>query len=408
MADFKVTKCIAREVLDSRGNPTVEVELHTADGFSTAIVPSGASTGTYEALELRDGGSRYLGKGVQKAVANVGDIARGIRGFDIREQEKLDNYMIKLDGTPNKTKLGANAILGVSMAAARLSSNLSGMELYEYLARLAGTKPKMVAPFANIVNGGQHASGDLKIQEFMIVPRMPKFADSMRAVSEVYHTLKGLLKERYGKNSVNVGDEGGFAPPFKTGDEALKTIRDAIEKAGYKGKVEPALDAAASAFFSNGIYGLEQPFNSKQLVDYWKRLVADYGVVSLEDPFAEDDFEGWALLTKALGSKIPIIGDDLLVTNVNRIKIAVEKKLCNSLLLKVNQIGSLTEAIQAAKLAISNSWGVMVSHRSGETEDTFIADLSVALGCGQIKIGAPCRSERTAKYNRLLRISEKL
>jgi enolase len=408
MSDFVISKCIAREVLDSRGNPTVEVEMCTKQICASAIVPSGASTGTYEALELRDNDERFHGKGVQKAVKNVGLISKQIVGLDVREQEKLDDLMIKLDGTKNKSVLGANAILGVSMAAARLAAKLQGVELWQYLSKLAGTKPRMAVPFSNVINGGAHAGSELPIQEFMITPQGKNINENVRMVSEVYHSLKKLLVKEYGKMAANVGDEGGFAPPIKTGDEALRLLTSAIEASGYTGKVRVAVDAAASGFFSDGKYKLEQSYSPTHLVDYWEGLVKKYGIYSLEDPFAEDDFEGWRLATERMGGKMQIVGDDLLVTNVDRIHMAIQGKLCNALLLKVNQIGSLTEAIAAANLAFKNGWKVMVSHRSGETEDTFIADLAVGLGCGQIKLGAPCRSERTAKYNRLLRIGETL
>ncbi len=407
MPDFAIKNVFAREVLDSRGNPTVEVEIHTATHRATAIVPSGASTGVHEALELRDGDFRYHGKGVLGAVRNVAKIGQHIVGLDVRKQKEIDELMIKLDGTQNKSALGANAILGVSMCAARLAAMAQDKQLYHYLAELAATTPKLVCPFANVINGGQHADNELKIQEFMIVPiGIEKFKERMRAVSEVYHTLKGLLLKLYGKSATNVGDEGGFAPMIKSAEDALELLQRAIKESGYQGRLRLAIDAAASYFYNGESYVLEQSLTREQLVGYWVKLVSIYDIYSLEDPFAEDDFEGFRMLTERLGDKLQIIGDDLLVTNPERLKIAIQKRACNSLLLKLNQIGTLTEAIQAAKLAYSAGWKVMVSHRSGETEDTFIADLAVALGCGQIKLGAPCRSERTAKYNRLLRIAE--
>ncbi|MBW2987907.1 phosphopyruvate hydratase [Candidatus Woesearchaeota archaeon] len=408
MVDYVIRRCFAREVLDSRGNPTVEVEMHTRSGYATAMVPSGASTGKHEALELRDNNNRYMGKGVRRAIANVDLIAKKLVGSDVREQRCIDQLMINMDGTPNKSKLGANAILGVSMCAARLAAQLSGKPLYQYLAEFSEREPKMAVPFANIINGGAHAGNHLKIQEFMIVPQAETFAENMRIVSEVYHTLKKILKEEYGLGATNVGDEGGFAPPIATADEALGLIERAIEDSGHADRVKLAIDAAASYFYIDGKYELEQTLTPQQLADYWEQLVAEHNLISLEDPFAEDDYDGFQLLMQRLGNRLQIVGDDLLVTNVKRIKMAITKNLCNALLLKLNQIGTVTEAIEAAHLAFANNWGVMVSHRSGETEDTFIADLAVALGCGQIKLGAPCRSERTAKYNRLLRISEQL
>jgi len=402
-----ITKIIAREVLDSRGNPTLETEVFAGTESAKAMVPSGASTGSHEALELRDNDNRYMGKGVLKAIKNVEQISLKLTGMDVREQAKLDSAMIEFDGTANKSLLGANAMVGVSMASARLAARLLHKELFEYISELAGTKAKPVIPFANVINGGRHAGNELAIQEFMIVPQSDSTPENVRMVSEVYHTLKKLLKEKYGPNSINVGDEGGFAPPLKSGEDALKLLTEAIAGAGYEGKVKIAVDAAASEFYSDGKYSLEQPLSKEQLAEYWGRMVGEFNIVLLEDPFAEDDFEGFKLVTEKLGKKLQIMGDDLLVTNVSRIKLALKEQLCNSLLLKVNQIGTLTEAINAAKLAFENGWKVMVSHRSGETDDAFIADLAVGLGCGQLKCGAPARGERTAKYNRLLRISER-
>ncbi len=407
MMDYVITKIIAREVLDSRGNPTLETEVFAGTESAKAMVPSGASTGSHEALELRDNDNRYMGKGVLKAIKNVEQISLKLTGMDVREQAKLDSAMIEFDGTANKSLLGANAMVGVSMASARLAARLLHKELFEYISELAGTKAKPVIPFANVINGGRHAGNELAIQEFMIVPQSDSTPENVRMVSEVYHTLKKLLKEKYGPNSINVGDEGGFAPPLKSGEDALKLLTEAIAGAGYEGKVKIAVDAAASEFYSDGKYSLEQPLSKEQLAEYWGRMVGEFNIVLLEDPFAEDDFEGFKLVTEKLGKKLQIMGDDLLVTNVSRIKLALKEQLCNSLLLKVNQIGTLTEAINAAKLAFENGWKVMVSHRSGETDDAFIADLAVGLGCGQLKCGAPARGERTAKYNRLLRISER-
>jgi len=399
----------AREVLDSRGNPTVEVDVRVGKHLGRAIVPSGASTGIHEALELRDKTKRYLKKGVQKAVGNVNDVlSKKVIGMDIHDQHGIDKVMIDLDGTKNKSKLGANAILGVSMAAARAGALVNDDALYLYLARLFGNKRMTLpVPFSNVINGGEHAGNDLAIQEFMIVPVGARnFARAVQMVSETYHVLKGLLKKKYGKLSVNVGDEGGFAPPLDDARKALNILMKAVSIAGYEKKIKIAIDAAASEFYNRGIYCLKRQFNADMLVNYYHELVKKYPIVSLEDPFAEDDFEAYSKFMKK--ARIQVIGDDLLVTNVERIRMAHEMKLCNSLLLKVNQIGTLTEAMAAAKLAYRYGWTVVVSHRSGETEDSFISDLAVGLGCGQIKLGAPCRSERTAKYNQLIRIEEEL
>lgn len=413
---FRIKGVKAREILDSRGNPTVEVEFFTGSGIASAMVPSGASTGSYEALELRDGDkNRFRGKGVLKAVSNVNKLINPkIQWLDSRDQGNLDNQMCVLDGTPNKSKLGANAILGVSMAVCRGAAQLQGIPLYKHLAHLAYEKqPKkyiLPVPSFNIINGGAHGGNNLAVQEFMIMPVGCKtFADALRAGSETYHELKDLLGKKYGKTATNVGDEGGFAPPLNSATEALDFINQAINNAGYKGKVKIALDCAASEFFANGIYTIDgKTLVGDQLVDYYGEFFKKYPIVSIEDPFAEDDFASFAKLTKKYGSKIQVVGDDLLVTNPSRIMRGIDYNACNALLLKVNQIGTVTEAINAALLARKNKWGVMVSHRSGETADTFIADLVVGLGTGQIKSGAPCRYERLSKYNELLRIEEEL
>lgn len=395
----------AREVLDSRGNPTVEAELTTEAGTVTAIVPSGASTGTHEALELRDNDkNRYLGKGVLNAVKNVNTtIAKELKG-KLLDPIAIDKALIALDGTKNKEKLGANAILAVSMAAFRAAALTEKIELYAYLAEIFDLKPSIPIPYAVVVEGGKHAGGDLYMQEFMIVPiKAVNFSEGARIVSETYHFIEGIIREKYGATSANVGFEGAFAPALSTPEDALDLITEGIKKAGHTGKVKLAMDPAASEFFKDNTY---QRMTKTEMMVKYTELVKKYPIISLEDPFAEDDFESWAGF-HAKHQKLQLVGDDLLVTNVERIKMAKEKKLCNALLLKVNQIGTVTEAVEAAKLAQSYGWNVMVSHRGGETEDTFIADLSVALGCGQIKIGAPCRSDRVAKYNRLLRIEEK-
>lgn len=420
-----VTKIHARYVYDSRGNPTVEVDLTTDKGLFRSIVPSGASTGVHEALELRDGDkSKWLGKGVLKAVANVNDvIAPAVlkAGIDIVDQNKFDDFLNSLDGTPNKSKLGANAILGVSLAAAKAAAAAKGVPLYEHLATVAGGKTDkfvLPVPFQNVLNGGSHAGGALAFQEFMIVPTgAPTFAEALRMGSEVYHNLKSITKKKYGQSAGNVGDEGGVAPDVNSPREALDLIVSAIETAGYTGRVGIALDVASSEFYKDGKYDLDfknpesdesKWLSGEQLADLYEELIKEYPIVSIEDPFGEDDWDAWVYFFKKCSDKIQIVGDDLTVTNPIRIKTAIEKKAANALLLKVNQIGSLSESIQAAKDSYAANWGVMVSHRSGETEDTFIADLSVGLRSGQIKTGAPARSERLAKLNQILRIEEEL
>ena len=409
---MKITKLFARQVLDSRGNPTIEVEAYFNNYIGRAIVPSGASTGKYEALELRDGKGDYSGMAVTKAVNNVNKIIAGkLVGAEFLNQKSVDDFLISLDGTANKSKLGANAILGVSMAVCRLAAAVKQKQLYEYIGEIAAVEPKnfrIPIPFSNIINGGKHAGSSLKMQEFMIAAvNARSFKDAARMTSETYHVLKGLIQEKYGKGATNVGDEGGFAPQLTTPEQALDLITDAIKKAGYKGKVRIAMDAAASEFYDEKEqkYVMDRPYTREEMVEYYLRLIKNYDIVSIEDPFDQDDYEGFNKLTVA-AKKTRIIGDDLLVTNPERIKHAVENKLCNALLLKVNQIGTVSEAIAAAKLAMLANWRVMVSHRSGETEDTFIADLAVGLGCGMIKLGAPCRSDRVAKYNQLLRLEE--
>lgn len=409
-----ITRIIAREILDSRGNPTVEADVFLADGaMGRAAVPSGASTGKHEAVELRDGTKPFGGLGVMKAITNVEvAIAHALRGMDALDQRGVDNAMLALDGTPNKARLGANAILAVSIAVSRAAAKSLGKEDYEYLARLTGERPSLPIPFCNVINGGKHAEGNLKAQEFMIVPVGARsFTEATQMVSEVYHLLKGLIKARHGARAVHVGDEGGFAPPLATAEEALELLSEAVEKAGYRKRVFFAMDPAASEFYDGKRYivGNDVAFTPEELLRYWRRLTKRFPVISLEDPFDQDDYLSWHLLLHDVlrrKAKLQVVGDDLTVTNVERIRMASSERLCNALLLKVNQIGTLSEAIEAARLARAEGWNVMVSHRSGETEDPFIADLAVALGCGQIKLGAPCRSDRTAKYNRLLRIEE--
>lgn len=406
----------ALEILDSRGNPTVEVELITQDNSFVAAVPSGASTGDYEAVELRDNAKRYLGKGVRKAVNNVErKIASKIKGMSVFNQFEIDSLLIDFDKTSDKHRLGANAILGVSLAAARAGADAHGMVLLEYIKQILSEKKqlKMPRPFFNVINGGKHAGNNLPFQEFMISPKTKRFKDALRIGSEVYHTLKKVIEKKYGKNATNVGDEGGFAPPIKKAEDAFDLLKIAIRKAGYTGKVEIAMDCAASEFYVenkklgkvSGYYQLHKRFTRDQLIDYYLKLIRKYKIISMEDPFDQEDYESFAKLNKeAKKYKCQIVGDDLTVTNVERIRAAIDDNSCNCLLLKVNQIGTLSEAIEAVRLAYNNGWKIMVSHRSGETEDSFIADLAVGIGCGQIKAGAPCRGERTAKYNQLLRI----
>eukprot|EP00088_Acartia_fossae_P070587 TRINITY_DN9500_c0_g1_i4.p1 TRINITY_DN9500_c0_g1~~TRINITY_DN9500_c0_g1_i4.p1 ORF type:complete len:433 (-),score=163.52 TRINITY_DN9500_c0_g1_i4:438-1736(-) len=415
-----IKKIHARQIYDSRGNPTVEVDLTTEKGIFRAAVPSGASTGIYEALELRDKGDTWHGKGVSKAVDNVNNlIAPELvkANLDPVEQVNIDEMMLKLDGTDNKNKLGANAILGVSMAVCKAGAAHKGVPLYRHIADLAGVKDViMPVPALNVINGGSHAGNKLAMQEFMVLPTGAScFSEAMRMGSELYHHLKGIIKKKYGLDATAVGDEGGFAPNFQNNGEALELLVEAIKKSGYEGKIQIGMDIAASEFFKNGKYDLDfkNPeskeadwITSDQLGEMYKGFIKDYPVVSIEDPFDQDDWEGYTKLTSE--TSIQIVGDDLLVTNPKRIQTAIDKKACNALLLKVNQIGSVTESIKAHQMAKGQGWGTMVSHRSGETEDCFIADLVVGLGTGQIKTGAPCRSERLAKYNQLLRIEEEL
>ncbi len=409
----KINSVHARQILDSRGNPTVEAEVVTEKGVFIGMAPSGASTGTHEVLELRDGGHAFDGVGVTKAVSNANlIIAPKLVGKDCTEQEQLDNLMIALDGTKNKAKLGANAIVPISIAIAKAGAASMQMPLYEYLGKLSGNKKFVLpVPQLNVINGGKHARRENDIQETMIMPAKAKtFSEAMQVSIEVYHVLKKLLRHKFGAQGTLVGDEGGFVPNVGI-EEKLGFVIKAVEDAGHADKVSLALDSAASEFYhhEHGFYALEdKKFFPQELVDYYAKLCETYKIISLEDAMYEEDWDGWSKLTAKLGKKIQIVGDDLLVTNVERIKKAVQLKACNSLLLKVNQIGTVTESIKAAQLAKQSGWTVVVSHRSGETEDTFIADLAVGLGAGQCKFGGPCRSERTAKYNQLLRIEEAL
>lgn len=409
---MKITSIKAREILDSRGNPTIEVDLFAGKNMFRAMVPSGASTGEHEAHELRDDEKRYLGKGVQKAVDNVNDmIAPKLKGMDCKEQTKIDNLMIKLDGTKNKSNLGANAILGISMAVCKAGAYSSKLELYKYISKIAKNKRLLLpVPCFNVINGGKHAGNRLDVQEFMILPtEAGSFKEALKMGSETYHILKNIIQKKYGKDATNVGDEGGFAPNIQSMEDALDLLMEAIEKAGYKDKSKIGLDAASSEFFKDWRYHFEgKILSNEDMLKRYKEIVKKYPIVSIEDPFDQNDFDTPQRLTKYLKDKVQVVGDDLLVTNPERIKKAVSMKTCNALLLKINQIGTITEAVEAYKIAKKAKWNVMISHRSGETEDSFIADLAVGLGTGQIKSGAPCRSERLSKYNRLLRIEEKL
>lgn len=435
---MKIANIESLQILDSRGNPTIQVEVVLQDGSKGIFqVPSGASTGIHEALELRDGNKNvYHGKGVEKAISNVYSVKSHLLNKEFT-QEELDRELIRLDGTPNKSKLGANAILGVSIAFARATAVSQNKPLYQYLSEIVDAKriidkkkKDTFKPFAvldqkehthlfvNVINGGQHSGNALNIQEFMLVPIFGTLQDKVRAVSEIYHALKKIIAEKYGKDQTGVGDEGGFAPNIAKATEALDLLVEAIKKMNYEGKVALALDAAASDFYdaSTGLYEVEEglKLDHKQLTDYWNKLAQKYPLISFEDPMAEDDFEGFAYFKQNItklkmtnplnGTNMPlIVGDDLLVTNPARVKLAKDKNLCSALLLKINQIGTLTESIEAHQLAQSFGWHTIVSHRSGEASDSFISDLCVAMR-GSIKLGAPCRGERVAKFNRLLEI----
>jgi len=408
----KITSLKARQVLDSRANPTIEAEIGTGKGFFSAIVPSGASTGVHEALELRDNEKPYFGKGVLGAVSNVNnDIAKSIVGKGFSSQKELDQALLDADATDNKSRLGANAILSVSMAFAKAMAFENHQRLYEFLNEISGKK-KFVLPIPqmNVLNGGKHAGKEADIQEHMLLPmKFKSFSEALQAGTETYHTLKKILKQKYGYYATLLGDEGGFVPPIDSVEDRLELMLKAIGDSGYAGKIMIGLDCASSEFYKEGKYAIgENKYSGAELVDFYADLVKKYNVVSIEDGMAEDDWGSWTKLTSKLGNKTQLVGDDLLVTNAKRIQKALETKACNSLLLKVNQIGTVTESIEAAKLALKNNWSVVVSHRSGETEDSFIADLVVGLGTGQSKFGAPARSERVAKYNQLLRIEEML
>ena len=405
-----IQSIVAREILDSRGNPTVEVDIRLESGvFARAAVPSGASTGAFEAAELRDGGSRYLGKGVTSAVGNVtSKIAPVIKGMDVFEQRAIDLKMIELDATVNKSSLGANAILGVSLAVAKAAATERKLPLYSFLG---GSDAELLpVPMMNILNGGAHADTNVDIQEFMIAPiGAENFKEALRWGAEIYHSLKSVLKKR--GLATSIGDEGGFAPNLESNRAALDLIIEAIEKAGYRvgTQVALAMDVAATEFYNDGKYNFEgAQLSASEMIAYYKGLTDSYPLVSIEDPLSEDDWDGWSAITKELGSRVQLVGDDLFVTNPERLKRGIDSGTANALLVKVNQIGTLTETMDAVAMAHKAEYRTMMSHRSGETEDTTIADLAVALSCGQIKTGAPARSERVAKYNQLLRIEEEL
>jgi len=403
-----IAEVTARQILDSRGNPTVEVDVRLDSGaLGRAAVPSGASTGVHEALELRDGGETYGGKGVMRAVENVrGEIAQAVGGADPSDQEALDRRLIELDGTPNKGRLGANALLGVSLAAAKAAAADAGVSLFRYLGGdAARTLP---VPMLNVINGGAHAQNSIDLQEFMVVPvGAESFADALRVGAEVYHSLRAVLHERgFG---TGVGDEGGFAPDLESSEAAIEAILEAAERAGHRERIAIALDPAASEVFEDGVYrfeGREKP--SAEMPAFWADLIGRYPIVSIEDGLAEDDWETWAQLTRELGERVQLVGDDLFVTNPVRLQRGIEAGVGNSILVKVNQIGTLTETLEAIRMAQEAGYTAVISHRSGETEDTTIADLAVATNAGQIKTGAPARSDRVAKYNQLLRIEEEL
>ena len=414
MGDNPITMVFAREILDSRGNPTVEVEVRTKDYWARASAPSGASTGTHEVLELRDWGKRYNGKGTQKAVANItGPIAKKLLGMDCAKQREIDEALIKLDGTPNKENLGGNATVAVSMAVARLGAHAQGFQLTDWIGKISKRDPTLLpVPFMNILNGGKHAGTDLSIQEFMVVPAgAGSFSEGLRMGTEVYHALGKMIVKKYGVGAKNVGDEGGFAPQINDARGALDCISKAIGECGYEKEVFMALDSAASSFYDEKkrVYNLDgKQVKAGGMLKFYEELLNSYKIVSYEDPFYEEDFDSFAALNKSVSGKVQVVGDDLTVTNVTRVKQALDKNSISCLLLKVNQIGTMTEALNAARMMFENGKEVMVSHRSGETCDYTISDIAVGIGCGQIKAGAPARGERLAKYNELLRIENRL
>ncbi|MCX8197855.1 MAG: phosphopyruvate hydratase [Candidatus Micrarchaeota archaeon] len=403
----KIVRVVAREVIDSRGNPTVQADVFSEKGFGRAAAPSGASTGKHEAVELRDGGKRFHGKGVLNAVKNASQkIAKAIKGMEVSDQQAIDCAMISLDQTPNKAKLGANATTAVSLAVAQCAASEAGCGLY----RILKGKKLLPAPMLNVINGGKHASNGLAVQEFMVFPAgFKSFSEAIQAGCEIYHCLKRKISAKYGKGAAGLGDEGGFAPPCSSTREALELLEWAISESGYSKKAWLAIDAAASSFYRRGAYQIDgKSLSAGQLLDFYLSLSREFRLASIEDPFHEEAFEDFAQLRKRLSGKAQVVGDDLFVTNSSRIKQGIGLGSASALLLKVNQVGTLTEALESASLCMRNGMGVIVSHRSGETEDCAIADIAVGIGCGQIKAGAPARSERVAKYNRLLQIEEEL
>lgn len=395
----------AREIINSRGEPTVEAEVETEDGIFRASVPSGASKGKYEAVELKDGGDRLFGQGVLKAVQNIKEIIEpNLKGKDVSNQEKIDQILIQLDNTKDKSKIGANAILAVSIACCKAGAKAKKVSLYKYISQISDSTFKLPKPCFNVLNGGAHAGNDLDIQEFMIIPQMESFKENLRIGVEIYQELKKILEKKFGKSAINLGDEGGFAPPLNKTKHALDLVMQAIKSAGYVGKVKIGLDCAASEFFKKGKYILEsQEFDSKELLNFYEDLAKEYPILFFEDPFEQDDWPAWEKMSNLL-----VVGDDLTVTNPERIKKAHEKKACKGIILKPNQIGTVTETIKAAKLAKEFKWKIIVSHRSGDTCDDFIADLAVGISADFIKSGAPARGERVVKYNRLLRIEQEI
>jgi len=408
----KIVNVKARMVLDSRGNPTVEAEVETQSATGIAIAPSGASTGVHEAVELRDGGKAFLGKGVKKAVMNVNElIAPKLKGMDATRQDLIDRTLIELDNTTNKSRLGANAIMAVSIACCKASAQSAGIQAFEHVGKLSENKEFLLPiPLMNVINGGAHAGNSLNIQEFIIMPiGASSFSEAVQMNVEVYHTLKSIIKDKFGKAATNVGDEGGFAPNIAKAEDALRLIQLALKEAGYEKHVKLAMDCASSGFFKDEKYFFEgKEYSNMKFVELLEDLIERYNIASIEDPLAEDDWQGFCALTKSRGKKCQIIGDDLLVTNTDRIQRAIKLNACNATLIKLNQIGTVSETLKAVKMSQEAGFNAVVSHRSGDSEDAFIADFAVGTGAGQLKSGAPCRSERTAKYNQLLRIEEEL
>ncbi len=407
---YDITSVKARQILDSRGNPTVECDVYCGKGFGRASVPSGVSTGSHEAKELRDGYKDYNGLGVLKAVENTMLIGQKLIGQDVRDQSGIDRTSKDMDGTPDRSNLGSNALLAVSIAANKAAASAKEAMVFEHIGHIFTHAEPVYAtpvPFFNVINGGAHAGNKLDIQEFMLVPKAKTFSEALRISTETYHALKKVIAKKYGAEATNVGDEGGFAPPLKKTEEALKLLQSAVRKAGHTKQISFALDCAANHFHKNGKYRLDgKTMAPEKLIKYYTKLVDDYPIVSIEDPFHEDDYPSFTALTKAIGDRIQIVGDDLFVSQESRVRQGISEQAGNCVLLKPNQVGTITDAFQTAQLANQSNFGVMISHRSGETCDDFIADLAVGMGCKQIKAGAPCRGERLAKYNELLRIEE--